>query len=154
MQGSLAHTADYAATLYKKTRNTVEFTVNFKTSSMMAVLTYILAFLLIGVVSLYFYLRRHHGYLETTGLPVVPAFMCFGSPPYAFHRIHYHQWYTEKFRQLGRTFARYQGVTPAITTIDPEFIKEITVKQFDNFSHVFTTEIHVRPEQCTLEVAG
>ena len=121
---------------------------------MMVVLTYILAFLLIGVVSLYFYLRRHHGYLETTGLPVVPAFMCFGSPPYAFHRIHYHEWFTEKFRQLGRTFARYQGVTPAIATIDPEFIKEITVKQFDNFSHVFTTEIHVRPEQCTLEVAG
>ena len=119
----------------------------------MAVLTYILAFLLITVVSLYFYLRRHYGYLGTTGLPVVPAFLCFGSPPFAFHRIHYHHWYTEKFRQLGRTFARYQGVTPAIATIDPEFVKEITVKQFDNFSHVFSTEIVVSPEQCTLDVS-
>merc|ERR1711860_247778 len=113
--------------------------VNTK-SSIMAALTFILAFLLIGVVSLYFYMRRHHGYLETTGLPVVPAFMCFGSPPYAFHRIHYHEWFTEKFRQLGRTFARYQGVTPCILSIDPEFIKEVTVKQFDNFSHIITTE--------------
>ena len=137
---------------YKETHNAVKFTVNSK-SSIMAVLTFILAFLLIGVVSLYFYMRRHHGYLETTGLPVVPAFMCFGSPPYAFHRIHYHEWFTEKFRQLGRTFARYQGVTPAIITIDPEFIKEITVKQFDNFSHVITTEMPTPPEQCTLDVS-
>ena len=130
----------------------VKFTVNYK-PSIMAVLTYILAFLLTGVVSLYFYLKRHHGYLETTGLPVVPGFLCFGSPPFAFHRIRYDQWFTEKIRQYGRTFAKYQGVTPAIVTIDPEFIKEITVKQFDNFSHVITTEMPVPPEQCTLDVS-
>jgi len=99
-------------------------------------------------------MRRHHGYLETTGLPVVPAFMCFGSPPYAFHRIHYHEWFTEKFRQLGRTFARYQGVTPCILSIDPEFIKEVTVKQFDNFSHIITTEMPIPPEQCTLDMSS
>ena len=120
----------------------------------MALLTYILSFVLIGFVALYFYLRRHHGYLETTGLPVIPAFLCFGSPPYAFHRISYYEWFNKQHRQYGRTFARYMGINPAIVSIDPEFIKEITVKQFDNFSHVFTTEIHVRPEQCTLEVAG
>ena len=119
----------------------------------MAVLTYILAFLLIGVVALFFYLKRHHGYLETTGLPVVPAFLCFGSPPYAFHRIHYHQWFTEQCLKLGRTFARYQGVTPAIITIDPEWIKEITVKQFENFTDVITDEMPLPPEQTTLDAS-
>ena len=119
----------------------------------MAILTYILSCFLGPLVALYFYLRRYHGYLETTGLPVIPAFLCFGSPPYAFHRIHYHQWFAEKFRQLGRTFARYQGVTPAIITIDPEFIKEVVVKQFDNFTDVITNEIPLPPEQTTLDAS-
>ena len=119
----------------------------------MALITYFLSLVLIGFVSLYFYLRRYRGYLETTGLPVVPAFLCFGSPPFAFHRIHYHQWFTDKFRQLGRTFARYQGVTPAIITIDPEFIKEVVAKQFENFTDVITEEMPIPPEQTTLDVA-
>ena len=107
------------------------------------------------LVSLYFYLKRYHGYLETTGLPVVPAFGCFGSPPYAFHRIHYHQWFSEKFQKLGKTFARYQGVTPlpAIISIYPEFIKEVVVKQFDNFTDVISEDIPLPPEQTTLDAA-
>jgi len=120
----------------------------------MALLTYILSITLISCVALYFYLRRHHGYLETTGLPVIPAFLCFGSPPYALHRISYHDWFTEKVKQHGRTFARYMGVNPTIITIDPEWIKEITVKQFENFTDVMTDEMPVAPEQTTLDLSG
>ena len=119
----------------------------------MALITYFLSLILIGFATLYFYLRRYHGYLETTGLPVVPAFGCFGSPPYAFHCIHYHQWFSEKFQKLGKTFARYQGVTPAIISIDPEFIKEVVVKQFDNFTDVISDDIPLPPEQTTLDAA-
>ena len=119
----------------------------------MAYLTYILSFVLIGFVALYFYLRRHHGYLETTGLPVIPAFLCFGSPPYAFHRIKYHEWFNKQHRQYGRTFARYMGINPAIVSIDPEFIKEVVVKQFENFTDVVTDEMPIPPEQTTLDMS-
>ena len=119
----------------------------------MALLTYILSFVLIGFVALYFYLRRHHGYLETTGLPVIPAFLCFGSPPYAFHRIKYHEWFNKQHRQYGRTFARYMGINPTIISIDPEFIKEVVVKQFENFTDVVTDEMPIPPEQTTLDMS-
>ena len=119
----------------------------------MALLTYVLSFILIGFVALYFYLRRHHGYLETTGLPVVPAFLCFGSPPYALHRVRYYEWFNKQHRQYGRTFARYMGISPAIVSIDPEFIKEVVVKQFENFTDVVTDELPITPEQTTLDLS-
>ena len=117
----------------------------------MAILTILLALTLIGLVSVYFYLTRNVGYLETTGLPVIKPFLCFGSPPFAFHKIKYHEWFLQKFRQHGRTFARYSGVTPAIDTIDPEFIKEVVVKQFENFTDTFEFELNAN--ETTLDVA-
>ena len=43
------------------------------------------------------------------------------------------------------------GVTPCISTIDPEMIKEITVKQFDNFTDII--DIDFAPGQTTLDVS-
>ena len=57
----------------------------------------------------------------------------------------------KKHKELGRSFARYWGVTPTISTIDPEFIKEVTVKQFDNFTD--TVDVNFSPEQTTLDVS-
>ena len=53
---------------------------------------------------------------------------------------------------MGNTFARYNGVTPTICTIDPELIKEITVKQFDNFTDAVPMESP--PEQTDITTAG
>ena len=53
--------------------------------------------------------------------------------------------------ELGRTFVSYTGVTPCITTIDPEFIKEVTATQFNNFTDVF--DIDFAPGQTTLDVS-
>ena len=43
------------------------------------------------------------------------------------------------------------GVTPCISTIDPEMIKEITVKQFDNFTDII--DIDFAPGQTTLDLS-
>ena len=40
---------------------------------------------------------------------------------------------------------------PCIVTIDPEFIKEVTVKQFDNFSDRF--DLDLPNDQITLDLA-
>lgn len=53
--------------------------------------------------------------------------------------------------ELGMTFGRYDGVKPTICTIDPELIKEITVKQFENFMDVF--DVNFKPHQTTLDVS-
>ena len=110
----------------------------------------VLSIILICLVAVYFHFRRFRGSLDN-GLPMVKPFLCFGSPPYRFDKIHYHKWFHEKFQQLGNTFARFDGVTPCICTIDPEVIKEITVKQFDNFTDVI--DIDFEPGQTTLEIS-
>ena len=46
----------------------------------------------------------------------------------------------------------FSGVTPCIITIDPEFIREVTVKQFDNFTD--RLDIDFSPEQTTLDFSG
>ena len=113
--------------------------------------SWILAIVLVGLVALYFHFRRFRGSLEASGLPILKPFLCFGSPPFLFNKIYYCEWYQKKIQALGKTFGRYDGVTPSIVTIDPEFIKEVTVKQFDNFTDTFSWE--VPPEQATLDIA-
>ena len=41
--------------------------------------------------------------------------------------------YEEKVRKFGKTYGRYDGVKPALVTIDPELVKSIIVKNFDSF---------------------
>ena len=117
----------------------------------MDVMSIVLSILLICLIALYFHLRRFRGYLEATGLPLVKPFLCFGSPPILLNKVYYYKWSQEKFRQLGNTFCRYEGVTPAICTIDPDFIKEVVVKQFDNFTDV--VDLDFEPGQTTLDVS-
>ena len=117
----------------------------------MDVLSIVLAIVLICLVALFFHLRRFRGILETTGLPMLKPFLCFGSPPFLFNKIRIHEWYQEKFQQLGYTFCRYDGVSPSIATIDPEIIKEVCTKQFDNFHAVFDWDF--TPGQTTLDLA-
>ena len=119
----------------------------------MALMTWILTILLVSLIGILFRFRRFRGILEQTGLPIVkPAFFFFGSPPFLFNKILLFEWYRKKFQELGLTFGRYGGVTPTITTIDPEIIKEVTVKQFDNFTDVVDMEFS--PGQTTLDVSG
>lgn len=117
----------------------------------MALLTYLLAAILVGLVALFFHFRRFRGHLEQTGLPMVKPGFFLGSSPILWNKIHYHLWYLDKIKQLGRTFCRYNGVSPSIVTIDPDFIREVTVKQFDNFTDVI--DIDFSDSQTTLDVS-
>ena len=114
----------------------------------MDLITILSGIFLVALVAVWFHLRRFHGHLETTSLPMVKPVLCFGSPPFALHKMRMHEWFQQKFRQLGNTFARYNGVQPCIATIDPEWIREITVKQFENFIDVLPTSFP--PEQTDL----
>ena len=49
--------------------------------------------------------------------------------------------YTEKHKKFGKTYGRYNGVQPAIVTIDPELVKSIIVKNFDSFHAVFDVPV-------------
>jgi hypothetical protein len=55
--------------------------------SKMAVLSWILAATFILFGWLFFHLRRFRGALETTGLPLVKPFLCFGSPPFLLNKV-------------------------------------------------------------------
>ena len=89
--------------------------------------------------------------IEDTGLPTIKPFFCFGSSPIFLNKIYFHLWCHEKHRQLGRTFTKYFGITPVISTIDPDLIREICVTQFHNFIDCWTVDIN--PEDTTLTFA-
>ena len=114
-------------------------------------LTIVLGIILLSLVAGYMHLSRNRGYLESTGLPLIKPFLCFGSPPYSLSRLYFFNWYNEQFQKFGSTWARYDGVTPTIVTKDPEIVKEITTKQFDNFTDILSNDFN--PAQTTLDLA-
>ncbi|CAB4067813.1 CYP6 [Lepeophtheirus salmonis] len=69
-------------------------------------------------------------------------FLCFGSPPFFWHNYVHHFYYTEAFKRFkSQTFTRYTGSIPTISTIDPKIIKQVTIKQFNNFHMTFTENV-------------
>ena len=113
--------------------------------------------LIFGAVTLvlilgYLYLSRTRGYLESTGIPMVKPFLCFGSPPFLLSKVLYKDWYLNNFKKFGQTWCKYEGVTPLIVTRDLELIKEIAVKQFDCFTDIFPNDFS--DDQQTLDIAG
>ena len=117
----------------------------------MDVSTVILSVILLGLFWLWLHLTRFRGDLESMNLPLVKPFLCLGSPPLVLNKTFMYRWYMEKHKCLGNTFARYDGVTPSIVTIDPEIIKEVTVKQFDNFTDRVNWKFV--PQQTTLDLS-
>jgi hypothetical protein len=59
----------------------------------MAFLSIFLGIVATGIAALYFYLRRRYGSIEHLGIPIVKPFLCFGSPPFFYHRITTHEYY-------------------------------------------------------------
>ena len=114
-------------------------------------LTIFLATVFVFFLATYIYLSKYRGIVENFGLPYIKPFLIFGSPPFMFHTFNYHKWEAEQFKKFGKTWAKYDGSVPTIRTIDPEFIKEVTVKQFDNF-HA-TLDISLSDDQTTLDMS-
>ena len=114
-------------------------------------LTIFLASLVVLFLVIYKYLSKYRGVVESFGIPYIKPYLIFGSPPFMFHTFNYHDWEAEQFKKFGKTWAKYDGSIPVIKTIDPEFIKEVTVKQFDNFHASF--DVPITDEQTTLDMA-
>ncbi len=105
-----------------------------------------------GLVAVLLLLLRHltknRGELEALGIPVDrPSFPLLGSGPHDLHNHVLHESTRDKFRQLGtRTYGRYDGVQPVITTMDPDVMKSVVVKEFDSFTDIFLTVWETLPQ--------
>ena len=102
-------------------------------SRMMELSTLVFALFSVLIVCLIRKSPQNYGSLEAMGIPVIKPFLCFGSPPFGLHKIVWHKWYVEKHQQLGMTFGLYNGTSPVIVTTDPDIIRCVYVKNFEEF---------------------
>ena len=97
-------------------------------------LSFVLGSIILVLLLVYKHLARRLGSLEALGIPVIPPFLCFGSPPFNYHEVQVEkedEANYEKFKSL--TWGFYWGSEPFIVTMDPDLLKEIFVKQFTSF---------------------
>ena len=126
-------------------------TISILSEAKMDLVTILLGIVTLILILLYKHLNQNRGVVEKWGVPYVKPFLWFGSPPYGLHKYNHREMYVEKSKKLGKTWARYNGITPMLVTIDHEIIKEVMVKQFENFN----AAVHVdpKPEECVLDFA-
>jgi len=91
------------------------------------------------ILGLILFLRRNYGVLERTGVPVVkPSVFGLGSDPFNIHKTNYINEDMKNFKKYGKIWGSYSTSEPWLNIADPDLIKAITVKNFDNFSsHYF-----------------
>ena len=116
-------------------------------------LTIFLGLILISFLYILKVLTSTRGIVESFGIPYIKPFLIFGSPPFLFHKIIVSEYFLKPCKELGRTWGYYNGQTPTIVTIDPDFIKQVTVKQFDNFSMSFAIPPEMPDNQKTLDLS-
>ncbi len=106
----------------------------------MDLLTLALGGVVVLLAILAWHLTKNNGQLEALGIPVDRPRMggLLGSGPVDLHNHVFHTEIQEMFRKFKtKTFGRYEGVTPCIVTMDPEILKNVLVKNFENFSDIF-----------------
>ena len=116
----------------------------------------ILGMVLVLLVIAYKRATRHYGYLESLGIPVVKPFLCFGSTPTNYHEIDFHELDMKWYRELGKpkTWGYYEGHMPTISTMDPNMIKSIFVKNFDAFRERLTPSLKIPHKYLTLDMTA
>ena len=117
------------------------------------ILTILLGLICISFLYIIKILTSTRGIVENFGVPYVKPFFIFGSPPFLYHKFVVSEYFLKQCKKLGRTWAYYNGQRPTIVTIDPEFIKQVTVKQFDNFTDTFELPPGTPDNQKTLDLA-
>ena len=85
---------------------------------------------------MYRHIIKHRATLEALGIPIDKPSLIFSSPPYAMHKTVMHDHVKEAHQRLGWTFGRYDGITPVVSTIDPEIVKAIMSEKFECFNAV------------------
>ena len=116
--------------------------------------TFIIGSTVLLLVLLYKHLTRYYGSLETLGIPVIPPFLCFGSPPYDLHNLQAEQEDEATYKKLkSLTWGFYWGSQPFVVTMDPVWMKEIFVKQFTSFSER-EGGFNMEDKYLSLDIAG
>ncbi len=87
---------------------------------------------------LIWHLTKNRGELDGLGIPIDKPVGLLGSGPIDLHNHVLHKVDQGKFRKFGtKTFGKYDGVVPVVVTMDPEIMKSVLVKNFENFSDIF-----------------
>ena len=118
------------------------------------ILSFVLGLCILLLLLTYKHLTRFYGSLESLGIPVIPPFLCFGSPPFNYHQVQVEaedEANYEKFKSL--TWGFYWGSQPCIVTMDPAMIKEIFIKQFNSFSER-EGAFYMEDKYLTLDASG
>ena len=118
----------------------------------MELCTVLLTLCLILISLLIWKCIKNYGTLEAAGIPTIKPFLFFGSPPFALHKIKWTDWYVEQHKKYGKTFGQYIGSYALITTIDPEIIKSIYVKNFEEFGDMVDNP-HYEDKMKTIDLA-
>ena len=63
----------------------------------------LVALLVLGCAYLYKRFTKNYGVLEKMGIPVVPPFLCFGSGPWAVHKIDFGQFDMMEASKFSKT---------------------------------------------------
>ena len=67
-----------------------------------------------------------------------PSPFGLGSDPFMLHKTNFIQLDQDNFKKYGKVWGTYTISEPWLNVADPELIKAITVKNFENFSsHYF-----------------
>ena len=82
------------------------------------------------------------GQIRSLGLPGPTPFPVFGDLRVLLDRGEIHITVDRYLKQYGKVFGFYLIKDPTIVVSDPEMLKEITVKGFNNF-HAFTVSLRI-----------
>ena len=82
------------------------------------------------------------GQIRSLGLPGPTPFPVFGDLRLLLDRGEIHITVDRYLKQYGKVFGFYLMKDPTIVVSDPEMVKEITVKEFNNF-HDFTVSLRI-----------
>ena len=97
----------------------------------MDLITVLVSILIVLFLALIWKCTAKYGYLESLGIPVIKPFLFLGSPPFALHKIQWVDFYQKQHQKYGMTYGSYTGTYAIIHTIDPEIIKAVYVKNFE-----------------------
>nr|XP_054760249.1 cytochrome P450 3A24-like [Lytechinus pictus] len=100
-------------------------------------LTWLLAMFTLGLLVLYVGYTTFwtHSYWKRRGVPYEPALPLFGNPIFTSPIPHNFEKWGKKY---GKVYGTYAFSTPAIVIADPEILRHLLVKSFNNFHNRVT----------------
>ena len=75
----------------------------------MDLFTILIGLLSIIIIGIIWKVTKNYGTLETLEIPLIKPFLCFGSPPFDWHNVSWHEWFSVQHQKFGLTFGQYVG---------------------------------------------